>query len=85
MTRSKIGKLRRTDDLMIAIRGDDYSGASGHTGQEVAGLLEHSLQFTWGTAEEVLHLSEFYSIKVNRFGEVVDMEAVPLLGGYAAG
>ena len=85
MASSKIGQLRRMDDLVIAVRGDDYAGASGHGCQEVAGLLEHLLQFTWGATEEVMHLAEVYNIKINRFGEVVDIEAVALLGGDATG
>ena len=85
MAGSKIGQLHRTDDLVVAVRGDDYPGASGHGGQEVAGLLEHSLQFAWGAAEEVVHLAELYRVKVSRSGEVVDKEAVPLLGGDAPG
>ena len=82
---------RQADELDGAdgggvVRGtDDHGGVGGQLGEQARGPLEHRLHFAVDLLEELCHLAALDGPEDARAGQVVDEEAVALVGRDAAG
>ena len=64
---------------------DDHAGVGGEVAEQPGGVLQHLLELAVGLLEERPHLHGVLAAEARRLAEVVDEEAVALLGGDPAG
>src|SRR3984957_6034771 len=82
---------READELDGAESGrvvggtDDHGGVGGQLGEQARGPLEHGLHLTVDLLEELPHLAALSGAEHAGSGQVVDEEAVALVGRDAAG
>ena len=66
-------------------RADDDAGVGGEVAEQARGVLQHLLELAVGLLEERAHLHGVVAAEAGGLAEVVDEEAVALLGGDPAG
>ena len=69
----------------LGLRADDDGGVVGEPGEQVGRAVEHLLEAAVGGGEEVADLRPASLVERARGGEVVDEEAVALVGGDPPG
>ena len=77
--------LRRADRGRLVGRAHDHACVLGEVGEQAAGVVQHLLELAVGAGEELAHLLRLARAEVARLGELVDEEAVALVGGNAPG
>ena len=83
--RPEPGEQRRADARSLVGRSDDDRGVVGELGQQARRVAEHSFELAVGVPEERLDLLLARRVERRRILEVVDEEAVPLVGRDTAG
>ena len=78
-------ELHRPHDGGLVGRADHHGGAVRQVGEQARGALEHQLDLPVGVIEELSHLLAAARVEGARCAEVVDEEAVALVGRDAAG
>ena len=76
---SRTIKAERTTRRLVS-RAHDHGGTVGELGEQPGGVLEHPLELAVGLREEDLHLLVLGPRERLRAAEVVDEEAVALVG-----
>ena len=76
-------QLHRAHDPPFVRRRDDDGGVVGEVGEQTAGVVQHLLDLTVRPGEELADLLELHRRQSARGRELVDEEAVALVGGDA--
>ncbi len=83
--RTEPDELEGADRCRLVRGTDDHGGAVGQVGEEPGGLVEHLLDLAVGVVEELADLLSADRVERAGAAQVVDEEAVALVGRDAAG